>query len=110
MLRDVTGYRWISIQFNDDHMTVWHYYQIGNGKIVKYSEVKFVSGVEVISPFVSNHNENRLTVASSQRKDRSAQFLIVHNFTNVEDLDAHVTNGNHTMCEPLTGMDRVRTL
>ena len=65
-----------SIQFNDEHMTVWHYYQIGNGKTVKYSEVKFVSGVEVISPFVSNHNENRLTMASSQRKDRSYSDLL----------------------------------
>ena len=34
-----------SIEFRDNHMTVWHYYQIRSGKRVEYNEVvEFVSG------------------------------------------------------------------
>ena len=28
-----------SIEFRDNHMTVWHYYQIGSGKKAEYNEV-----------------------------------------------------------------------
>ena len=60
-----------------------------------YSEVQFVPGVEIISPFVSNHYENPLTMASSQRRDISYSELMFckvpgcrYNFRNVKDIDA----------------------
>ena len=106
-----------STEFSDNHMTVWHYYQIGSGKRVEYSEVEFASGVEIVSPFVSNKNANQQTMASSQRQDRAYSDLLFctvpgckDSFRTVEDLDDHLTDGNHTICEPLTGMDRVRSL
>ena len=107
-----------SIEFRDNHMTVWHYYQIGSGKRVEYNVVvEFVSGVEVISPYVSQNSEVRLAMSSSQRHDRSysdALYCTVpgckDSFKTEEGLSDHVIDDNHTICESLTGMDRVRSL
>ena len=107
-----------SIEFRDNHMTVWHDYQIGSGKRVEYNEVvEFVSGVEVISPYVSQNSEVRLVMSSSQRHDRlysDALYCTVpgckDSFKTEEDLSDHVTDGIHMICESLMGMDRVLSL
>ena len=91
-----------SIEFRDKHMTVWHCYQIGSGKRVEYNEVvEFVSGVEVISPYVSQNSEVRLAMFSSQRHNRSysdALYCTVpgckDSFNTEEDLSDHVTVDN----------------
>ena len=107
-----------SIEFRDNHMTVWHYYQIRSGKRVEYNEVvEFVSGVEVISPYVSQNREVRLAMSSSQRHNRTYSDTLYctapgckDSFKTEADLSDHVTDGNHTICESLTGMCRVRSL
>ena len=73
--------------------------------------------MEVISQYVSQHSEVRLAMSSSQRHDRSysdALYCTVPGckacFKTEEDLSDHMTDGNHTICESITGMDRVRIL
>ena len=43
-----------SIQFEEDGMRFWHYFDIGIGQLVPYADISFHSGLEIVSPFSSS--------------------------------------------------------
>ena len=48
-IQNISNYH--SFQFFPDHMLMWRYFQVGKGKIWKYTNVTFKPSVEIIKPF-----------------------------------------------------------
>ena len=48
-IQNISNYH--SFQFFPDHMLMWRYFQVGKGKIWKYTNATFKPSVEIIKPF-----------------------------------------------------------
>ena len=51
-----------SFRFFSDHMVMWRYFRIGNGKKWKYTDVIFHPSVEIVKPY---HSTSKIDTASS---------------------------------------------
>ena len=45
-----------SIQFEDDGMRFWQYFDVGIGQLVPYADISFHSGLEIVSLFSSSES------------------------------------------------------
>ena len=60
-----------SVQFEDNGMKFWQYFNVGNGQFIPHSELTFHSGLEVISGFSTTESViEKPKQMSDKRKDR----------------------------------------
>ena len=104
-----------SIQFEEDGMRCWQYFDVGIGQLVPYADISFHSGLENVSPFSSSERRTKRLLQMSKRKDR--EFLdikfcpvtgCISTFSSEIELLEHVANEEHKFVEAASGMDRVR--
>ena len=60
-----------SVQFEDNGVKFWEYFNVGSGQFIPYSELTFHSGLEVISAFSTMESViEKPKQMSKKRKDR----------------------------------------
>ena len=93
-----------SFEFFSDHMIMWRYYGIGEGKKWKYSNVTYNLSIEVIKPYSSTSKDRTISQAAKKpRIDRKANNFMfcpedgcLKAFPDEESLTEHILSGNHT--------------
>ena len=65
-----------SFKFNESHMKIWQYFNVGQGLVRPYNNVHFVPAITVVQRFLETENEiqNRAT-NSCTRYDRQLHSL-----------------------------------
>lgn len=105
-----------SIEFEDNGMRFWQYFDVGEGQFIPYSELTFHSGLKVISAFsTAQLMVRKPTQASKKRKDREICDILfcpisgcISTFESEMDLLQHLADEEHKFTESTSGMDRVR--
>jgi hypothetical protein len=109
-----------SVKFEENCMTLWMFFDIGNGKIEDYTNEMFVSGVHVISGFNDSIIPNPILAVGAQetanRLDRQYSPLLFcaddgcsSSFSTQEELEEHVLQGKHKYVEKSSAMDDVKS-
>ena len=105
-----------SFEFNESHMKIWQYFNVGQGLVRPYNNVDFVPAITVIQPFLETKNkiQNRAT-SSSTRYDRQLCYLYFcpeygckENFQTESELEQHLLTGKHTILCKVSIMDQVK--
>ena len=105
-----------SVQFENNGMKFWQYFNVGNGQFIPYSELTFHSGQEVISAFSTT--ESMIEKAKQMSKKTrdceiwNIQFCPISGCistfeSEIEHLQ-HLADEEHKFIESTSGMDRVR--
>ena len=102
-----------SVQFNNDHMKLHRYFNIGKGTIVKYSDQSnFSSSLQVRNEFTSTSS----AYGKCRKKKASAKSLFfcpdlgcTEVFEVEEDFENHLLSGKHKAATETSAMDKVRS-
>ena len=105
-----------SVQFEDNCMKFWQYFNVSNGQFIPYSELTFHSGLKVISAFSTMESViEKPKQMSKKRKDHeicNIQFCpisgCISTFESEMELLEHLADEEHKFNESTSGMDRVR--
>ena len=105
-----------SVQFEDNGMKFWQYFNVRNGQFIPYSELTFHSGLEVTSAFSTTESViEKPKQMSEKRKDReicNIQFCrisgCISTFESEMERLQHLVDEEHKFNESTSGMDRVR--
>jgi hypothetical protein len=107
-----------SIQFDEDGMTFWPYFNIGVGEKITYGSPSFTPKLEVIQPFTlasATPTTIDTGVHMKQRSDRGFREFHVcpdvaclATFENEHELDEHILGNVHNYIQPRTSEDRVK--
>ena len=106
-----------SVEFQDNTIRFWNYYQVGSGIPVDINPVKFVSGLHVLSSFEKNNSNSSIKPSSSQKLclDRMRNDKIfycptndcVKTFSNSKSLEG-ISTRKHVY--NLKGIDQVKQM
>ena len=104
-----------SVEFQEDKMTFWQYFGCGQGREIKYSNLTFESGLNVIKTFEGGSKTPKRHKKQNTRKDRCLNTLLfcphpdcLQSFEQQDDFDRHIINGQHANVSLLTSMDSVK--
>ena len=56
-----------SVKYENKGMKFWQYYEIGDGKLIPYSNLSFVSGLNVTQSFDNDNNEITVRKKKNQK-------------------------------------------
>ena len=99
-----------SVEYHENHMTVWRYYGIGKGHEVQYKYPSFRSGLVIISDF----EEGTVPITTKVKKKKTEVQLLCPEdsctcvFNDEQDLQGHLISGSHTLITPTTGLDKIK--
>ena len=104
-----------SIQFEEDGMRMWRYFNVGKGLHHPYMDVEFTSGIKVIKHFSKTDAGTRPKSKEKQRNERSLKKLLFCTevgcsevFYDQDEYEKHIAEGSHTSAADKTSMDKVR--
>ena len=104
-----------SIQFEEDGMRMWRYFNIGKGIHHPYMDVEFTSGIKVIKHFSKTDAGTRPKSKEKQRNERSLKKLLFCTevgysevFYDQDEYEKHIAEGSHTSAADKTSMEKVR--
>ena len=94
-----------SVEFQDNTIRFWNYYQVESGIPVDIKPVKFVFGLHVLSSFEKNNSNSSIKPSSSKklrldqmRNDKIFYYPTndcVKTFLNSKILEEHISMGKH---------------
>ena len=113
-VQNISNYH--SFQFIPNHMLMWTYFQVGRGKIWKYTNVTFQPSVEMIKQFRKRSKSTAPSKAKKPLMDRKGNDLkfcpkagCAEPFCDEVSLQEHLITGNHTnQTAPKSVMDKER--
>ena len=105
-----------SFEFHNDHMLMWRYFGIGEGKRWNYTGVIFQPAVQIILPFSATSKHSLVNGKSKRpRMDRSINNLKFcpevgcrHSFEDDKALEEHLLSGQHTKVSTKSLVDRAK--
>ena len=105
-----------SFEFHNDHMLMWRYFGIGEGKRWNYSGVIFQPAVQIILPYSATSKQSVVNCKSKRpRMDRSINTLkfcpevgCSQSFDDDKDLEEHLLSGQHTKVSTKSLVDRAK--
>ena len=97
-------------------MTLWRYYDIGEGLERPYNEVKFEPSAELLQPFQNTEVlSNNIAQHTAKRSDRQLcnlhfcpEYGCKDNFETELELECHVLSGKHSSVKKISTMDRIK--
>ena len=105
-----------SIAFQQDSMSMWQYYDCGDGKVIKYAGLNFKSGLVVLEPFEGSHNMVDKQSSKKKKKEKKRGDRELCNgvfckepsclmyFNTNDDYKDHINEGNHIIRHEETSM------
>ena len=111
----ITAYH--SVQFFEDHMKLFRYWNIGPGKTVKYEDnCKFVSSFNRVQDFSQTYKSvEKKSMKQKKREDRELCMLLFcpeascsEHFQTKEELDQHLLSEQHVITVRRSSMDVAR--
>lgn len=112
-IKNISHYH--SVEFKEDKMTFWRYFDVGEGVDVAYSEMHVASGAVVKVPFSSTCRESKKKMFSKPRADRQLCKLLFcpesgcgATFTTYKNYEEHMIIDNHDVMKHHSSMDLVR--
>ena len=107
-----------SIVFNEDHMVMWRYYNVGVGVTHKYANLSIKPRAEMLVPF-SNTDSAPISKEKKikPRDDRQLCKLLfcaeegcTETFLNKADFELHMLKGQHSIAKLSSSFDKVRKM
>ena len=116
--RDISQFH--SVEFLDDGMRFWRYFDVGEGVFHSYTDLLFKSGVEISIPYVWCSKDGSVVperaLSTKRRKNRSlcsilfcSEPLCSDTFDTTEQLESHMLENKHSFSKINTAMDNVKS-
>ena len=114
---NITDYH--SIEFRDEHMVMWKYYNIGNGIVQTNNHLTVEPKADMVLPYDKTDKNIQKRVSSKikqKHEDRQLCNLLFcleygcsESFTSQEQLDRHTLSGTHSYVNEKCNADKVKT-
>ena len=109
-----------SVEFLDDGMRFWRYFDVGEGVFHPYTNVLFKSAVEISIPYVWCSKDGSVVperpLSTKRRVNRSLRSILFcseplcsDTFDTTEQLENHMLENNHSFSKTNTAMDNVKS-
>ena len=104
-------------EFHHDHMIMWRYFGIGEGKRWNYTNISFTSNITVVLAFSSATSSisEGASMSKERRYDRTLCDLYfytepgcVDSFKDVKEFEMHMISGQHNVPTVASSMDHVK--
>ncbi|XP_065674378.1 uncharacterized protein LOC136091213 [Hydra vulgaris] len=113
---NISNYR--SYEFQEDYMTLWRYYEIGEGVKVLYNNLSIEPSIELIVPFTSTEgNFQRKTLGKNKERNYGLNTLhfcqekgCMDYFETIIELEGHMLIGQHKRFEEFSSLDKVKKI
>ena len=110
-----------SIEFQEDHMVMWKYYQIGEGIKQNYNNLTVNPAIKLLQPYSKTESILRLESGKrkgeKQREDRRLCTLLfcqelgcIQSFNTIAELNSHNESGVHTIAKEVSSFDKVKKI
>ena len=107
-----------SIEFKEDNMKMWRYYQIGEGISQEYNNLAIKPSIQLVLPYSTT--DNRIPTSGKQkaakhRDDRKLCTLLfcpevscIQSFEEINCLEEHLLSGEHTIAKEMSTLDKIK--
>ena len=109
-----------SFKFHENHMKMWRYYQIVEGKLEEYSIIKIKPAFKVLIPYIkidSSIHRSESTKKKKGREDRQLCSLYfcsevgyTESFECNAQLEEHLLSGSHIVTKEVKSIDKIRAV